>query len=84
MPTNYTCCGSALVVVRTYRTLQDREERSESVAAPWTKHRRFRHDVTVFVLRCSRCCCDAATFMKISLRCDYASVALRVLGDAAT
>ena len=35
------------------------------------------------VLQCSRCRSDTATLMKIFLRCDYASVALRVHSDVA-
>ena len=84
MPKNTSRRGSALVVVRTYRTLQAREERSESVAASWT-------NTSALSSRCDGVC---ATMLMMPLRCgyvhedlavyDYASVALRVHGDVAT
>ena len=61
MPKNSSRRGSALVVVRTYRTLQDREERSESVAASWT-------NTSALSARCDGVC---ATMLTMPLRCGY-------------
>ena len=59
----------------------------EYIGAFVTMRRRFcydAHDAVAMRLRSWRSRCDVTTFMKISLRCDYASVALRVHGDVAT
>ena len=61
MPKNSSRHGSALVVVRTYRTLQDREERSESIAASWA-------NTSALLSRCDGVC---ATMLTMPLRCGY-------------
>ena len=61
MPKNSSRRGSALVVVRTYRTQQDREERSESVAASWT-------NTSTLSSRCDGVC---ATMLTMPLLCGY-------------
>ena len=51
MPKNSSRRGSALVVVRMYRTKQDREERSESVAASWTNTSALSSiTITIFIV----------------------------------
>ena len=61
MPKNSSRRGSALVVVRTYTTKQDRKERSESVAASWA-------NTSALSSRCDGVC---ATMLTMPLRCGY-------------